>query len=480
VEGSGIMTTPHRTIATQQGIPFYRDTRIIALLAQVAFILVVFVVGYFLVNNLLKGLRASNIPISWNFLRQEAGFEIAEGISFAPSQSYARAFWVGMLNTVRVAISSIVLASLLGLVIGIARLSNNWLVRNLAGGYVELIRNTPLLVQLFFWYFAVILKLPGIGESMEIPGIALLSNRGIALTWPRISAVGLAYWLLAALLIALVINLVVRRRVAQSGHTTLAVWPTLAALLGVAIGGYIITTAIGRLPENTAYTLQRADRGTLYADLNGNDTYEPDVDRPLPRIPVTIHAENGEVLATTITDAEGNYRFFNLAEPGASLTWVEPGSIVIDRPALQGFNYRGGQHLSPEFAALLLGLTIYTAAFIAEVVRGGINAVPRGQWESSRALGLSNGETLRLVVLPQALRVIIPPLTNQYLNLTKNSSLAIAVGYPDLFNVSRTIFNQSGATVQMFILIMVTYLGLSLFTSLFMNWYNKRVALVER
>ncbi len=476
------MTNPHRTMTTQQGIPFYRDTRIIALLAQVAFILVVIIVGYFLVNNLLTGLRASNIPISWNFLGQEAGFEIAEGPAFVPSQSYARAFWVGILNTVRVAIASIIFASLLGLMVGVARLSNNWLVRNLAGGYVELIRNTPLLVQLFFWYFAVILKLPGIGESLAIPGVALLSNRGIALTWPRISAPGqgLGYWFLAALIAALLVNLVMRRRAAQSGRMTLAVWPTLATLLAVAIGGYAVTTTFGTLPENIAYTLQRADRGVLYADQNGNAAYDPEVDRPLPYMPVTLHAENGDALATTLTDAEGNYRFFNLAEAGVSLTWVEPGSIVLDRPVLQGFNYRGGQLLSPEFAALLLGLTIYTAAFIAEVVRGGINSVARGQWESSRALGLSNGETLRLVVLPQALRVIIPPLTNQYLNLTKNSSLAIAVGYPDLFNVSRTIFNQSGATVQMFILIMATYLTLSLLTSLFMNWYNKRVALVER
>jgi general L-amino acid transport system permease protein len=162
------------------------------------------------------------------------------------------------------------------------------------------------------------------------------------------------------------------------------------------------------------------------------------------------------------------------------LTWEAPGLIVIDRPVRQGFNFSGGMRMTPEFAGLLLGLVIYTGAFIAEIVRAGINAVPKGQWEASRALGLAPATILRLVVLPQALRVIIPPLTNQYLNLTKNSSLAIAIGYPDLFNVSMTILNQTGAEVQMFLLIMATYLSISLITSLFMNWYNRRIAFSER
>jgi general L-amino acid transport system permease protein len=197
-------------------------------------------------------------------------------------------------------------------------------------------------------------------------------------------------------------------------------------------------------------------------------------------IPVTLLDEGGNEIATVTTDGNGEYRFLDLETEGVSLIWDTPQPLYYSQPTLVGFNFRGGMTLSPEFFALLLGLVIYTAAFIAEIVRAGINAVPKGQWEASRALGLTANQTLRMIVLPQALRVIIPPMTSQYLNLTKNSSLAIAVGYPDLFNISRTIFNQSGAAVQVFMMIMATYLSISLLTSLFMNWYNQRVALVER
>jgi general L-amino acid transport system permease protein len=465
-----------------QATPFYRDVRIVGILMQVAFLIAVAAVGLFLVNNMISGLRASNIPLGWNFLRQEAGFAIAEGLSYDPTQSYARAFVVGIVNTIRVAISGVVLATMLGVVMGIARLSNNWLVRTLAGAYVEVVRNTPLLVQLFFWYFAVILKLPNIQGSATIPGIALLSNRGIGLTWPRISAAGqpLIYWLLAAVVIAASVGLMVARRRVRAGGAAGEVIPALLAFATVMLLGFGVTVATATLPANTTYTLQRGDRGVLFVDLDGDGVFNPANDRPLPFVPVTLLSATGAELGVTQTDGEGTFRFFDLTEEGATLTWTTPGPIVFDAAEIQGFNYRGGQVLSPEFAALLIGLTIYTGAFIAEVVRAGINAVPKGQWEASRAIGLSSAKMLRLVILPQALRVIIPPLTSQYLNLTKNSSLAIAVGYPDLFNVSRTIFNQSGATVQMFILIMATYLALSLLTSAFMNWYNHRVALVER
>jgi general L-amino acid transport system permease protein len=462
--------------------PFYRDVRIVGILVQVLFVIVVALVGLFFVNNMISGLRASNIPLGWNFLRQEAGFAIAEGLAFDPAQSYARAFGVGIANTIRVAVIGIILATLLGLIMGVARLSNNWLVRTLAGAYVEVVRNTPLLVQLFFWYFAVILKLPNIQASMAIPGVALLSNRGVALTWPRISAAGqpFVYWLLAALAIAVVLGLAVARRRARQGRAEGGIGPALLAFCALALLGFGVTSTTAALPANTIYMLQQGDRGVLFVDHDGDGVFNRDRDQPLRFIPVTLVSASGAELGVALTDEAGAFRFFNLAEEGATLTWETPGPIVFDRSVLQGFNYRGGQQLSPEFAALLIGLTIYTGAFIAEVVRAGINAVPKGQWEASRAVGLPAGKTLRLVVLPQALRVIIPPLTSQYLNLTKNSSLAIAVGYPDLFNVSRTIFNQSGATVQMFILIMATYLSLSLLTSAFMNWYNRRVALVER
>jgi general L-amino acid transport system permease protein len=463
--------------------PFYRDVRTLAVLAQVAFLCTIAVTGYYLISNVAASLRASNIPLGWGFLRQEAGFAISEGPLFNPAESYARAFVVGAINTVRVAISGIILATLFGLLVGIARLSSNWLLRSLATSYVEIVRNTPLLVQLVFWYFAVILKLPDIGDSYNLGhGLLFASNRGISLTWPRITASGqgLVYWVLGALVIAVVAGLVHRRIRLQQRRVGSGLAPAMMALLIVLAAGYAITALTASLPEGVAYILQRGDRGMLFIDRNGDGFFSPGLDQPLRYVPVTLLASDGAILGASATDGSGAFRFFDLRQEGTSLTWKTPPPIVWDEPVLQGFNYRGGQLLSPEFAALLIGLTFYTAAFIAEIVRGGINAVPKGQWEASRALGLSGGATLRLIILPQALRIIIPPLTNQYLNLTKNSSLAIAVGYPDLFNVSRTIFNQSGATVQMFILIMATYLTLSLLTSAFMNWYNRRVALVER
>lgn len=467
---------------SRDAIPFYRDTRILAIIAQIVFALVIVLILGFLIRNMLVGLRASNIPIGWNFLRQEAGFAIAEGPTFNPSDTYLQAYLVGVANTLRVAASGIVLATLVGLFVGIARLSNNWLLRTIAGGYIDLIRNTPLLVQLFFWYFAVILKLPDVRTSIEIPGIGYLSNRGTALTWVYLSEVGRGwlYWLLAALIVAVVVGILRRRQLNQQGRVGTTLTWSFPAFLIIAVVGYFAVDATASLPSNVAYELRRGDRGTLFVDANGNGRFDAAVDRPLARVPVTLLDADGTELGTVATDTMGEFRFFDLEGEGDQLRWDVPAPLVVSTPVIQGFNFRGGLSLSPEFFALLLGLVIYTGAFIAEIVRAGINAVPKGQWEASRALGLTGTQTMRMIVLPQALRVIIPPMTSQYLNLTKNSSLAIAVGYPDLFNVSRTIFNQSGAAIQVFIMIMATYLSISLLTSLFMNWYNKRVALVER
>jgi general L-amino acid transport system permease protein len=274
--------------------------------------------------------------------------------------------------------------------------------------------------------------------------------------------------------------LIRRRQLDQQGRVGTTLTWTIPAFLIIAVIGYFAVDATGSLPSNVAYELRRGDRGTLFVDVNGDGNFDSAVDRPLSRVPVTLLDGNGVELGTVSTDAQGEFRFSDLETEGEQLQWSVPAPLVVSRPVIQGFNFRDGQSLSPEFFALLIGLVTYTGAFIAEIVRAGINAVAKGQWEASRALGLTGTQTMRMIVLPQALRVIIPPLTSQYLNLTKNSSLAIAVGYPDLFNVSRTIFNQSGAAIQVFIMIMATYLSISLFTSFFMNWYNKRVALVER
>jgi general L-amino acid transport system permease protein len=467
---------------SHERIPFYRDARVLAVIAQVLFaVFIILLLGFF-IRNMLIGLRASNIPIGWDFLRLEAGFAIAEGPSFSPSDTYLRAFLVGVANTLRVAVSGVILATLVGLIVGIARLSNNWLLRTLAVGYIDLIRNTPLLVQLFFWYFAVILKLPDVRASIAIPGLGFLSNRGTAFTWIYLSEVGRnwIYWLAAALIVAIIIGILRRRQLNQQGRVGSTLPWAVPAFLFIAFAGYMAIASVASLPEGVTYDLRRGDRGTLFVDINGDGRYDPAVDRPLAYVPVTLLDATGAELGTVSTDTAGEFRFFELDGEGATLTWDVPPPLVVSRPVIQGFNFRGGLNLSPEFFALLIGLVIYTGAFIAEIVRAGINAVPKGQWEASRALGLTGTQTMRMIVLPQALRVIIPPMTSQYLNLTKNSSLAIAVGFPDLFNVSRTIFNQSGAAIQVFIMIMVTYLSISLVTSLFMNWYNKRVALVER
>jgi general L-amino acid transport system permease protein len=466
--------------------PFWRNEKTLALVAQALFVIVVIVIFWFLIGNMQARLLAikGTAGLRFNFLDTAAGFQIGEGATLLPEDTYGRAFVVGILNTVRVAAIGIVLATLLGLFAGIARLSNNWLLSRLAALYVEIIRSTPLLVQLFFWYFGAILALPDIDTPQNIGGLIILTNRGIALATINLSTTGAPWlwWLLGALVVGVAAMILRRYQLLKAGRMGNGLGRGLLAFALVAVTGYIVTDFTATLPANAVYELNRGDRGVLFVDNNGDGIYEQGIDSPVQFVPLTLLDGDGKTLGTTRTNSEGEYRFYELPEgaEGVALSWQTPELLVIDHPVRQGFNFTGGTHLTPEFAGLLLGLVIYTGAFIAEIVRAGINAVPKGQWEASRALGLSTPTILRLVILPQALRVIVPPLTNQYLNLTKNSSLAIAIGYPDLFNVSMTILNQTGAEVQMFILILATYLSLSLVTSLFMNWYNKRIAFSER
>lgn len=475
-------------VTSQESTPFYRDDRVTAILAQIIFAIALVALGWFLYRNVSANLAANGRTFSWNFLNQTAGFEIAEGPAFSSSDSYRKAFFVGAANTLSVAGIGIVLAFIIGLLVGIARLGNNWLLRGLATIYVEIIRNTPLLVQLFFWYFGVILALPDIKDRILVPGLfgenlAIISNRGMQLAWPFVTAAGGAinWWLLGALLVGLLVAWLERRRLRSLGKLGTGFVRGAIAFVVVALLGYLVTNATGTLPANISYDLRRGDRGTLYVDVNGNQKFDSGTDNALRYVPVTLLAADGKALATTLSDKNGAFQFFDLGESkGSTITWEKPGAIDYDSPVMQGFNVRGGLPIKPEYAGLLLGLVIYTAAFISEIVRAGINAVPKGQWEASRALGLSFGETLRMVILPQALRVAIPPLTSQFLNLTKNSSLALAVGYPDLFSVSQTITNQSGAELQVIVLLMGTYLFFSLCTSTFTNWYNRRVSLKER
>lgn len=370
----------------------WRDIRVIRVAAQVVVVGLVGLLAAFLLRNLLTAMDQRGLGFGFGFLDSTAGFAISETpIPYSATDTYGLAFLVGLLNTLFVSAVGIVLATLLGLVVGVARLSRNFLVNRVAAGYVEIIRNTPLLVQLFFLY-AFLLQLPGVADSVALPGGIFLNQRGLSLPAPVFSP-------------------------------TLGAWLAFVALgIGLAIASRFL------LP-----------RGIRSIGL----------------------------LAILVVPAIG---------------WIVLGEapIGVDPPVLQRFNFTGGMTLSSGFTALLAGLVLYTAAFIGEVVRGGILAVRRGQVEAARALGLSEGHILRLVVFPQALRVIVPPLTSQYLNLAKNSSLAIAIGYPDLFSVSQTMGNQTGQPVSVIVMVMGTYLTISLVTSLLMNLYNRRVQVLER
>jgi len=388
--------SPARRHAT---VPPWRNVRVLRVAGQLVVVVVVLVIVLVLLNNLTTAMARSNLTFGLDFLRTTAGFEIAETpIPYSATDSYGRAFAVGLANTMVVSIVGIVLATILGVVVGVARLSRNWLVNRLTAGYVEIMRNTPLLVQLVLLY-AVFLQLPSVAGSISLPGSIFLNQRGLFLPRPERE-------------------------------------PAFGAWLGLVVLAIVVAVAL----RMVASRREAAGRPGYRLGLVG-------------------------LVALVAIPAIG---WFALGVP-----------IRLDPPVLERFNFVGGMNLSPEFSALLIGLVIYTAAFIGEVVRGGIQAVRRGQIEAARALGLTENQTLRLVIFPQALRVIVPPLTSQYLNLAKNSSLAIAIGFPDLFAVSRTMANQTGQSVAVIVLVMATYLSISLVTSLLMNIYNRRVQVLE-
>ena len=396
-----MLTTTERGAAPPR-VAFYNNPKVRGVFYQLALLALALWLGYEFVLNAKSNLDAQRITSGFGFLDQTAGFSVNQSlIPYNESDTYGRVFVVGLLNTLLVAGIGIVLATILGFVVGIARLSPNWLVARLAGAYVELIRNLPLLFQLLFWYLAVLGALPGPRQSISLFGEIFLNNRGIIVPAPTAGeGAGLVAAAFAVgVVAAVVLRSWARRRQARTGEQFPVVWIGCAAIVGLPL---VVLVATG-----------------------------------FP--------------------------------------------IGFQKPELRGFNFVGGVRLMPEFVALLVGLTTYTAAFIAEVVRAGLLAVPRGQTEAASALGLRRGATLRLVVVPQALRVIVPPLTNQYLNLTKNSSLAVAVGYPDLFAVfAGTTLNQTGQAIEIIAITMAVYLSISLVTSAVMNWYNIRIRLTER
>ncbi len=370
---------------------------------QAALVLIVVALAGDAAYNAAVNLARANIAHGFGFWNNTAGFDISQTlIDYSSSAStFGRAFWVGLLNTLLVSALGIVLATIIGFVVGLARLSRNWLVARLAGGYVELIRNIPLLLQILFWYNAVLKSLPELRGSVALPFGGYLNNRGLFLPRPefgaRFDAVLIA--LLIGVVAAIVLHIRSRRLRERTGKGARTLWPTVGAVVGLPLAAFVLF-----------------------------------------RFPLSFH-----------------------------------------NPDLGRFNVRGGLEILPEFAALLVALSVYTAAFIAEVVRAGVSSVSPGQVEAAQALGLRSSTTLRLIVIPQAMRVIVPPLTNQYLNLTKNSSLAVAIGYPDLVQVfAGSVLNITGQAVEVIAITMAVYLSISLVTSFLMNLYGRSVALVER
>ena len=379
----------------------WSDPRFRNLVWQVAILGGVGAIVWYLVQNTTRNLEARRIATGFAFLSRTAGIPIGEHlIDYDPAiNTYGRAILIGILNTLKVAVVGVVLATLWGTLLGVARLSKNWLISRLAAVYVEVVRDIPLLLQLLFWY-GVLQTLPGPRQAFHpLPGV-FLSNRGIKV--PAVEWEQPFWWALAALIVGAVGTVAWSRSATRKQEATGVrppVWPVALALL------------VG--------------------------------------FPVAVWAVLG-------------------------------APFDVEVPELRGFNFVGGATLSPEYGALTIGLVLYTSSYIAEIVRSGILSVPNGQWEAASAIGLRPGTTLRKIVLPQALRVIVPPMTSQYLNLIKNSSLAVAIGYQDVVSIASTTLNQTGQAVEGIALIMLVYLVISLSISLFMNWYNARIALVER
>ncbi len=372
-----------------------------ARLVQLALVVALLLAGAWLWRNTRANLASRDIRTGFGFLGEPAGFAIGEGpVPFAPTDTYLWAFAAGVANTLRVAAAGVVLATLIGTLVGVGRLSRNALLRWLCTAYVEVMRNIPLIVQLFAWYMAATEILPEAASPIALAPHVYLSKEGLQFpvpAWARGWALALA-GVPPGILGAWGLFRWARARRERAGHTPQVLWPALAVAVGLPVAGWLAGGA--------------------------------------PR--------------------------------------------ALDVPEVTAFNVSGGSGVTPEFLALLIGLATFTGAYIAEIVRSGILAVPHGQTEAAAAIGLSHRQALRLVVLPQALRVIVPPLTSQYLNLTKNSSLAVAIGYPDLVSIANTAINQNGQALECILLIMSVYLTINLVTALGMGWYNRRVALVER
>ncbi len=380
---------------------WWNDAKVRGVVYQILAFAAVALFAWWVIGNTVDNLRRANIASGFGFLGGRAGFDVSEAlIPYSSDSTYGRAFVVGILNTLYVAAIGIVFATVAGFLVGVGRLSRNYIIRQICTVYVEVFRNIPPLLVIFFWYIGVLSALPQVRQSLSLGPLGYLNNRGFFFAKP---VWGENAWLvLAALVLAIACVIGIRRWARKRQLATGQQFPVLRYSLALIFGLPLLAFIATGMP------------------------------------------------------------------------------LTFDFPELGGFNLRGGTQVKPEFLALLLALSLYTASFIAEIVRAGILGISKGQSEAAHALGFRHNLTLRLVIVPQALRIIIPPLTSQYLNLTKNTSLAIAVGYPDLVAVGGTVLNQTGQSVEVVAIWMAVYLTLSLLTSMLMNWFNARVALVER
>ncbi len=453
--------------------PFYRG-----LVYQIVLCAVLFTLIYEAATNASQNMRSRGIPMDFGFWFKTSGFDInLTLIDYgAATSTYGRAFLVGLLNTLVVSVICIPIATMIGFTMGIARLSPNWVAARLAGVYVETLRNIPLLLQLLFWYNAVLKPLPNPRDSLAVPGVHFVQP-------------DLTLTLVCSLIVALgALGL----RAARAGQGSGALLGNVLAslLIGLAALIWLFGGSLLGLPGQGLLQIS----GQLGVFLNNRGLLLPDISLTEGALALGLACGAGVISALVFRSWAREQQKRTGAQKPVVLIMsaliiglpllaflTSGGPVTIVYPELRGFNFVGGLRISPEFAALIFGLSTYTASFIAEAVRGGILAVPRGQSEAAASLGLRRGLALKLVVIPQAMRVIIPPLTNQYLNLIKNSSLAVFVGFPDLVQVFMgSVLNLTGAAVQVIAITMAVYLVISLTTSLFMDLYNRRMALVDR
>ena len=466
--------------AARPQVPLLHDPRFRGILAQALTALVVISLIWAAVDNAATNMRARGIPTNFDFWDRTSGFDVNQTlIAYSAISTYGKAFWVGLLNTLLVAGIGIVFATLLGFLLGVMRLSANWAARSFAAIYVETLRNVPLLLQLLFWYNAILTPLPAPRASLAMPSVTL--------TWPDAPSFALA---LAAAGGAGFAARFARSRAEDDARELLASvgaalgW--IVALVALLFGASVFIGAPGGgvLHWGGPAGVYLNNRGLLLPDPRFGPGFEWVMAALALGVALSLAFGIWARRRQALSGAQSPVALVSLALIlGLPLLafFATGGPVTLEYPVLRGFNFQGGVRVLPEFVALLLGLSLYTAAFIAEEVRAGVQSVARGQTEAAHALGLRAAPTLRLVVLPQAMRVILPPLTSQYLNLTKNSSLAVFIGYPDLVQVFMgTVLNQTGAAVQVIAVTMAVYLTISLATSGLMALYARRTAWAER